>query len=228
MLARVGLGAPAPAAAPSLDRALVYASLVEPVLQAHCVSCHGAARAEGGLRLDSPEALMKGGENGPVVAPGRADRSEIVRRLWLPASHADAMPPSGQRPLAPAEAALVRWWIDRGARFDAEGGRRRDVAGGVARDRSGLRSAGARRSDVAARDAAAARSGGAREAHGARRLGRTGRGRHAVPARAHHQRAAHVRRCGGQAGGADRGARAVARRESTRGSPTRGWRRWRS
>jgi uncharacterized membrane protein len=120
VLARVGLSAPAPPAAPSLDRALVYASLVEPVLQARCVSCHGAARAEGGLRLDSPEALTKGGENGPVVAPGRADRSEIVRRVYLPPSHADAMPPSGQRPLAPAEAALVRWWIDRGARVDAK------------------------------------------------------------------------------------------------------------
>jgi uncharacterized membrane protein len=120
LLARVGLGAPTPAAAPALDRALVYASLVEPVLRSRCVACHGAARAEGGLRLDSPEALMKGGDDGPIMSPGRADRSEIVRRLWLPPSHEDAMPPSGQGPLAPAEAALVRWWIDGGARFDAK------------------------------------------------------------------------------------------------------------
>lgn len=120
VLARVGLDAPAPPPAPAFDRALVYASLVEPVLRERCVNCHGASRAEGGLRLDSAEALLKGSQDGPVVSPGRADRSEIVRRLWLPPSHADVMPPAGQRPLAPAEAALVRWWIDRGARVDAK------------------------------------------------------------------------------------------------------------
>ena len=120
VLAWAGLDAAAPPAAPALETALVYASLVEPVLRSRCIACHGAARAEGRLRFDSPEALMKGGEDGAVVSPGRADRSEIVRRLWLPPSHADAMPPSGQRPLAPAEAALIRWWIDRGARFDAK------------------------------------------------------------------------------------------------------------
>jgi uncharacterized membrane protein len=118
LLARVGLGGPAVAAAPALDQALVYGSLVEPVLRARCVACHGAAKAEGELRLDSADGLRKGGQSGPLFTPGRADRSEIVRRLWLPASDPDVMPPAGQRPLSPVEASVVRWWIDRGASFD--------------------------------------------------------------------------------------------------------------
>lgn len=106
-----------PAGAPP-ETLRVYATFVAPVLQAHCVSCHGPARVEGGLRLDTPEAIMKGGDDGPVIVAGRAASSEIVRRVWLPSSHDDAMPPRGHRPLAPADAALLRWWVDQGAGVD--------------------------------------------------------------------------------------------------------------
>jgi mono/diheme cytochrome c family protein len=118
VLTRLGVVAPAPSAAPPVEQAVVYASLVEPVLRTHCVACHGGGRAEGRLRLDTPEGLRKGGEDGPVLAPGRADRSEIVRRLWLPASDAKVMPPAGRKPLSPADASVLRWWIDHGASFD--------------------------------------------------------------------------------------------------------------
>jgi uncharacterized membrane protein len=120
ILARLGvdIGASASAAPPAVDQALVFASLVEPVLEARCVQCHGAAKTEGGLRLDGPDGLRKGGKSGPAFVAGQAAKSEIVRRIWLPASHVDVMPPRGQRPVTPAEASLIRWWIDRGARFD--------------------------------------------------------------------------------------------------------------
>lgn len=120
MLARLGVdvGTSASAAPPAIDQALVFASLVEPVLRARCVECHGAAKTEGGLRLDGPDGLRKGGKSGPLFVAGQGANSEIVRRIWLPASHEDVMPPRGQRPLSPAEASLIRWWIDRGAKFD--------------------------------------------------------------------------------------------------------------
>jgi uncharacterized membrane protein len=112
-------GTPAGAAfSGSPERAPVYASLVQPVLERHCVSCHGAAAPRGGLALDTPEGILKGGDHGPAVTPGRALSSELVRRLWLPADHPDAMPPRGQRPLPAADAGLVRWWIDAGASFE--------------------------------------------------------------------------------------------------------------
>jgi uncharacterized membrane protein len=117
ILARLGAG-DEQTAVPSPDQALVYATLVQPVLQARCAACHGASKAEGALRLDSPDGLRKGGNGGPVFVAGRAAASEIVRRVWLPATHEDAMPPKGQPPLRPAEASLLRWWIDQGATFD--------------------------------------------------------------------------------------------------------------
>ncbi len=97
------------------DQAVAYAALVAPILQERCVSCHGPGKAEGGLRLDTPDGIRKGGGDGPVVAPGRAASSELVRRVWLPAGHEDAMPPKGRPPLTPAEASVLRWWIDEGA-----------------------------------------------------------------------------------------------------------------
>ena len=43
---------------------------VRPVLAGTCVKCHGEKKASGGLRLDSREAMLAGGESGPAVVPG--------------------------------------------------------------------------------------------------------------------------------------------------------------
>ena len=101
------------------ERAPIYGALVRPVLQRQCASCHATGSAQGGLALDTPEGILKGGDNGRVVVPEHAVASELVRRVWLPRDHPDAMPPRSQRPLPPADAALLRWWIDTGASFDA-------------------------------------------------------------------------------------------------------------
>jgi uncharacterized membrane protein len=100
------------------ERIVVFTDLVAPVLASNCVSCHGPVKVEGGLRLDSADGVSKGGDDGKVVTAGRAASSELVRRIFLPESHEDAMPPKGHRTLSPADAALVRWWVDAGARFD--------------------------------------------------------------------------------------------------------------
>ena len=100
------------------ERIVVFADLVAPVFAANCVSCHGPVKVEGGLRLDTADGVKKGGDDGQVISAGRAASSELVRRIFLPASHEDAMPPKGHRTLSPADAALVRWWVDAGARFD--------------------------------------------------------------------------------------------------------------
>ena len=101
------------------SRTLVFDEIVQPVLQARCAACHGADRPQGGLRLDTRDGLLKGGDAGPVVVAGRPDGSELIRRIWLPPSHKDAMPPRGSRPLTVAEAAVLRWWVEEGASFEA-------------------------------------------------------------------------------------------------------------
>src|SRR5688500_15043359 len=52
-----------------------FESKIRPVLAEHCIGCHGAKKQKGGLRLDSRAAWAKGGDSGPAVVPGKADRS---------------------------------------------------------------------------------------------------------------------------------------------------------
>jgi uncharacterized membrane protein len=113
-----GPGSGARLAGRAPDRILVYADLVAPVLEKQCVSCHGPTKVEGDLRLDTAAGITKGGHDGAVIAAGRLESSELLRRIFLPRSHEDAMPPRGHLPLSPADAVLIRWWVDTGARFD--------------------------------------------------------------------------------------------------------------
>jgi hypothetical protein len=96
----------------------VFKTLVAPTLAARCVGCHGPARQAGKLRLDSPEAIRKGGEDGAVIVAGNASSSLLVRRIFLPTSDKKAMPPRGHPAPSHADVALLRWWIDQGASFD--------------------------------------------------------------------------------------------------------------
>ena len=98
-----------------MDEAEIYRHLAQPVLQRRCVSCHGPQQQKGGLRLDSVATMLKGGESGPALVRGRSVESEMVRRIMLPESHEEVMPPRGKKPLTALEAELIRWWIDEGA-----------------------------------------------------------------------------------------------------------------
>ncbi|MCX6865669.1 MAG: hypothetical protein NTV46_05510 [Verrucomicrobia bacterium] len=92
-----------------------FAAWVLPVMSAKCVACHGPDKVKGGLRLDSYDAILKEPKFGPVVVPGHAAASELVRRLELSPSHEHFMPPGGKSPVTDDEIALVRRWIDAGA-----------------------------------------------------------------------------------------------------------------
>ena len=98
--------------------ATTYNALIEPILVARCASCHREGQARGGLAVDTPEALMEGGDDGPVVIAGRAGESELIHRIWLPLYADDHMPPETSPQLTVAEAALLRWWIETGASFE--------------------------------------------------------------------------------------------------------------
>ena len=91
-----------------------FAADVLPILQRHCFECHGPRAQEGGLRLDDRTAAMKGGDTGPVVAPGEPSRSELSRRIGLARVDDEAMPPRGPG-LTAAEQAVIRRWITEGA-----------------------------------------------------------------------------------------------------------------
>lgn len=101
-----------------VNQALVYAQIVDPILQSRCTQCHNAEKAKGGLRLDTPDQLKKGGEDGPVLIAGNSLKSALVGRCLLPESDDDHMPPKGKPQLTDSQLALLTWWIDQGASFD--------------------------------------------------------------------------------------------------------------
>jgi len=90
---------------------------IAPILQEHCVACHGAKRTEGGYRLDAAEQMLKVGDGGnsPVVPMKSAD-SEIVQRIR---SHdPDIQMPADSEPLATEQIELIAKWMDEGAKLD--------------------------------------------------------------------------------------------------------------
>lgn len=92
-----------------------YVKQIHPILDANCVACHGASSIKGGLRLDSYEAMMKGGEEGAVVLPGNPEKSILLQRITLPTDHKKFMPAEGKPPLKADEIALIQTWIAQGA-----------------------------------------------------------------------------------------------------------------
>ncbi|MEX0600709.1 MAG: DUF1549 domain-containing protein, partial [Rhodothermales bacterium] len=85
----------------------------------NCYKCHSSDKEESELRLDSKEAVMRGGEGGRILIPGNADESEIVRRINLPAGHEDVMPNEGDL-LSREQIALIELWINEGAHWADE------------------------------------------------------------------------------------------------------------
>ena len=79
---------------------------VRPVFVAKCQSCHGPKRQQGGLRLDSRAALMKGSENGAAIVPGDPEKSPLIRAIRYDGDI--QMPPKGKLP-AEAIAHLTDW-----------------------------------------------------------------------------------------------------------------------
>jgi uncharacterized membrane protein/mono/diheme cytochrome c family protein len=87
---------------------------VRTIFAHHCYKCHGKAKVKGELRLDSREAIMKGGEDGVVIVPDHPEKSEMIRRITLPSNHKDVMPEKGKK-LSEREIAVLEFWIKNGA-----------------------------------------------------------------------------------------------------------------
>ena len=90
-----------------------YETEIRPLLRDRCLSCHGALRQQGGLRIDTAAALLKGGDSGPAIEPGKADASELIARVSTD-DESIRMPPEGEA-LTADEVALLTRWIAAGA-----------------------------------------------------------------------------------------------------------------
>lgn len=84
-----------------------FEAKVRPVLVEHCLKCHGGEKTKAGLRVDSREALLRGGDSGVAIVPGKTDSSLLIQAIRH--EHAEIkMPPKKNLP-APAIAALEQW-----------------------------------------------------------------------------------------------------------------------
>src|ERR1700733_1377062 len=92
-----------------------FAVRVEPVFLQNCVGCHGPSRQKGDLRLDSYEAVMRGGKSVPVVKAGDLNKSRLFQRVSLALGSEKIMPPPGKPPLSADQIKLIELWISSGA-----------------------------------------------------------------------------------------------------------------
>ena len=95
------------------DDALFEAS-IRPVLVDTCFRCHGGERVSGGLRVDSRESLLAGGDSGPAIVAGDPANSLLLQAI---SRHGDvsAMPPEADKALLPEQVAAFDRWIAAGA-----------------------------------------------------------------------------------------------------------------
>ena len=89
----------------------VFQKQVAPLLERHCLRCHGPKTQRGGLSLATSADVSAGGDNGPVIIAGKPDQSLLVAMI----SGDKPKMPKKAAPLKPAEVAVIRRWIEQGA-----------------------------------------------------------------------------------------------------------------
>src|SRR5262245_32774102 len=96
-----------------------YVREVKPILIARCFACHGAVRQKAKLRLDASSLIRKGGRSGPAVVAGQSNESPLIQAVL--GDGRPRMPPESEgTPLAEKDVALLRAWIDQGAKAPDE------------------------------------------------------------------------------------------------------------
>ncbi len=96
---------------------------IKPILSDRCFLCHGpdATTREADLRLDVREGILRESETGEVkyvVAPGKPDESELIRRLITDDESLQMPPPDSNLEISPEEIAKIRTWVTQGAKYE--------------------------------------------------------------------------------------------------------------
>lgn len=102
----------------SLENAIVFTDIIQPILDEKCMSCHNSKKAKGELIMETSERLLKGGKSGALWDSTEADLGLLLRRIHLPLEQKKHMPPQGKPQLTDDEVLLLYYWIKKGASFD--------------------------------------------------------------------------------------------------------------
>ena len=93
------------------SKALEFERDVLPILHENCLRCHGEKKRKGGLDLRTAAGILRGGESGEVIVPGKPGESKLFKLISK-----GEMPPGKKTRLDPARQQLIRGWIEGGAR----------------------------------------------------------------------------------------------------------------
>ena len=109
----------ATADSPDSDQPVSYWRDIAPILKKNCVACHREGQTEGGLSLETPEALQRGGDSGELFDPKQSIESLIYVRVT---DEDEIMPPDdnsvGAKRLTEKELLHLKRWIEQGATID--------------------------------------------------------------------------------------------------------------
>src|SRR5688572_3328119 len=105
---------------PAAKKDLTYAKDIKPILENACLNCHGPEKPKSKYRVDSREAMIKGGDSDEAaIIPGKSEKSPLIHYVADLVVDME-MPPTDKREKYPAwtkeQIALVRAWIDQGAK----------------------------------------------------------------------------------------------------------------
>ncbi|HEX4589808.1 MAG TPA: c-type cytochrome domain-containing protein [Gemmataceae bacterium] len=94
-----------------------YEKEIVPILTAKCAGCHSGKIRRGKYNMSTPADLIAGGDSGPAIVPGKSAESLLVQLAGR--TKKPTMPSKNEEPLSPQELALIKLWIDQGARGSA-------------------------------------------------------------------------------------------------------------
>jgi mono/diheme cytochrome c family protein len=100
---------------PPAKRKIDFTKDVRPLFASRCVECHGEKKKESGLRLDSRDEALNGGDSGPPWVEGKSADSLLIK--YVGGLDPDVvMPPKGDK-LTRTQIGILRAWIDQGAEW---------------------------------------------------------------------------------------------------------------
>ncbi|MFZ4766730.1 MAG: DUF1549 domain-containing protein, partial [Roseimicrobium sp.] len=123
LLCAVGMALTVSAAPPKKEEVIdpnapvSYYKQIRPIFQGQCNGCHQPAKAKGDYIMTEFARLLKGGENSPAIEPGKADGSHLLK-LITPDAKGKAEMPQKADPLHETQIALIKRWINEGAKDD--------------------------------------------------------------------------------------------------------------
>ncbi len=98
----------------SVEEALLFEDIVQPILIQRCGQCHREGKMKGQFSVQTLETLLKGGKTRAAIVAGSLNKSELFNRITLDPSNEKYMPADGKTPLTKAEIEIIQWWIEKG------------------------------------------------------------------------------------------------------------------